>query len=119
MRYLIALAASLFSLCLHAGPVDEEQAAQLLQGQPATLLIDVRTAEEFAAGALPGAQRIGHEEIAARIAEVAPDRETPIVVYCRSGRRSSIAQDSLQALGYRNVVNGGGYEALDARLLQP
>ena len=45
---------------------------------PDGLLIDVRTAEEFAAGALPGAQRIGHEEIAAQIASLAPDLDTPI-----------------------------------------
>lgn len=108
MRILVA---TLALLCLPAmaGPVEEEAALQALE-QPAAILIDVRTAAEFAAGSLPGATRIGHEEIGEKIAGVAPDKDTPIVLYCRSGRRSSIAQDALQALGYRNVRNAGGYD---------
>lgn len=104
-------AATLAMLCLPAlaAPTDEQAALNALQ-QPTVVLIDVRTAEEFAAGSLPGATRIGHEEIAEQIGAVAPDKDTPIVLYCRSGRRSSIAQDALQALGYRNVSNAGGYD---------
>ena len=95
-------------------PAERFQQAEALEAlkRPDTLLIDVRTAEEYAEGAIPGSIRIGSEELRARIAAVAPDKDQPVVLYCRSGRRSSAAQDLLQQLGYRQVINGGGYEQL-------
>jgi phage shock protein E len=77
-----------------------------------SLLIDVRSAEEFAAGALPGAIRIGHEQIGEQIASIAPDKQQQIVLYCRSGRRSQLAEQRLRELGYRNLINAGGYAEL-------
>lgn len=59
---------------------------------------------------LDNALLLPHEQIAERIASLVPDKQTPIVVYCRSGRRSSIAEDQLRQLGYRHVRNAGGYE---------
>lgn len=106
------------SLCLslaHAGEIDQPAALAALE-QPNAVLIDVRTADEFADGALLGATLIPHEQIAQRIAEVAPDKDTPIVLYCRSGRRSGIAQDRLLELGYNNVINAGGYDHLHSAL---
>ena len=106
---LAALLLPLLASTAQAGDID--QAAALTQlAKPGTLLIDVRSADEFASGALPGAKLIPHGDIAARIAELAPDKHTPVVLYCRSGRRSSIAQDELQALGYTQVINAGGYD---------
>jgi len=70
--------------------------------------IDVRTAEEYAVGHVSQAINISYEQIAARIPEVTDDRNALIYLYCRSGRRSGIAKDSLDRLGYRNVVNIGG-----------
>ena len=65
---------------------------------------------------MPGAEQIDHTQIANHISTLAPDKDTPIVLYCRSGRRSGIAEDSLRALGYSNLINGGGYEALKVAL---
>ena len=111
MRTLVATLALTLALSASAGETDQASALQTLH-QPNAVLVDVRTPEEIAEGALPGARFIGYEAIAGRIAEVAPDKDTPIVLYCRSGRRASIAQDSLEALGYTRVVNGGGYQDL-------
>jgi len=72
------------------------------------LWIDVRTAEEYAAGHVSQAINIPYEQIAARIPEVTEDKDAVIYLYCRSGRRSGIAKDTLDRLGYRNVVNIGG-----------
>ena len=108
-RLLMILLA--FSATAIAGEIDQAGALEALK-RPETLLIDVRTAEEYAEGAIPGSVRIGSEELRARIAAVAPDKDQPVVLYCRSGRRSSAAQDLLQQLGYRQVINGGGYEQL-------
>ncbi|MOA65778.1 Thiosulfate sulfurtransferase PspE precursor [compost metagenome] len=47
---------------------------------------------------------------------MAADKNTPIVLYCRSGRRSAIAKDSLAQLGYRNLINAGGYDQLKLAL---
>lgn len=74
--------------------------------------IDVRTAAEFNAGHINGAAHIPYEEIATRIGEVTTDKNSVIHLYCRSGNRSGIAQQTLRALGFSNAVNEGGYEDL-------
>ncbi|MFC3117294.1 rhodanese-like domain-containing protein [Cellvibrio fontiphilus] len=87
----------------------------LIMSHPATaneIWIDVRTAEEFNAGHLEGAAHIPFEEIAARIGEVTSDKNASIRLYCRTGRRSGIAQETLQAMGFTQATNEGGYEEL-------
>jgi phage shock protein E len=74
--------------------------------------IDVRTTEEFNAGHLEGAIHIPYEEIAARIGEVTTDKDATIHLYCRSGNRSGIAQQTLQSIGFTKAVNEGGYEEI-------
>jgi len=72
--------------------------------------IDVRTAEEYAAGHVSQAVNIPYEEITRRIGEVTTDQDALIYVYCRSGRRSGIAEEALREAGFSNVVNVGGLE---------
>ncbi len=72
--------------------------------------IDVRTAEEYGSGHVPEAVNIPYEEIAERISEVTGDKDAPIYVYCRSGRRSGIARETLIAEGFTNVTNVGGLQ---------
>lgn len=74
--------------------------------------IDVRSAEEFQQGHLRGAINLTHIEIAERISEVVPDKDQPIHLYCRSGRRAEVAMTELKKLGYTNVANHGGYDDL-------
>jgi len=100
-----------FASATMAGEIDRPAALAAMQN-PETILIDVRTAPEYAQGALPGSLRIETPDLAERITHVAPDRNTTIVLYCRSGRRSSAAQDLLQELGYTQVINAGGYDEL-------
>jgi phage shock protein E len=76
------------------------------------LLVDVRTQAEYNAGHLPGALLIPYTQIADSIGAIAPDKNRVIVLYCRSGRRSGIAEQTLIDLGYINAVNGGGYQSL-------
>ncbi|MCU9948703.1 rhodanese-like domain-containing protein [Pseudomonas sp. PDM13] len=118
MRNLLATLALSLSLPALAADVDQAAALEALK-QPGAVLIDVRTPEEIEAGALPGARYIGFEDIGTKIAELAPDKQTPIVLYCRSGRRSGIAQDDLRARGYTNVQNAGGYTTLKPILDKP
>lgn len=80
-----------------------------------TYWIDVRTAEEYNAGHIEGAALIPYEVIADNIAKITTDKAADIRVYCRSGRRSEVAKDTLKAMGYTNVINEGGYEDIVAR----
>jgi len=72
--------------------------------------IDVRTAAEFNAGHVDEAVNIPYDEIAERIGALNVDNNAVIYVYCRSGRRSGIAKDTLDGLGYSQVFNIGGLE---------
>jgi phage shock protein E len=69
--------------------------------------IDVRSAEEFAEGHVATALNIPHEQIDVAIVELKLQPDDVIYLYCRSGRRSGIAKDSLEAMGYTQVTNIG------------
>ena len=83
------------------------------------VLIDVRSAEEFASGHLQGAVNIPHDRIAEEIGAVAADKTAWIILYCRSGRRADTALNALKAIGYENVSNYGGLEDAQMRLNLP
>lgn len=82
------------------------QPLSLLAGE--ALWIDVRTADEFSAGHVTQAVNIPYDVIAEGIGSVSEDKDALIYVYCRSGRRSGIAKETLEGLGYTEVVNVGG-----------
>jgi phage shock protein E len=69
------------------------------------LVIDVRTDSEWKEGHLEGAIRIPYEKIGEEIEKVVPDKKTKIILYCKTGRRSGIALDTLKKLGYEDVTN--------------
>ena len=58
-------------------------------GVSSPVILDVRTPEEYAAGHVPGAINIPHDQVRARLAEIDSAKDQPIVVYCRSGRRAA------------------------------
>lgn len=69
-------------------------------------LVDVRSVEEHDSGAIPGTDaNIDFREMARRHKELGAGLDDHIVVYCQSGKRSNIAQDTLMELGYKNVYN--------------
>lgn len=88
---------------------------RLDSGENMIYWIDTRTQEEFDAGHIEGAVLIPFDVIAGRINEVTEDKTADIRVYCRSGRRSGIAMDTLKAMGFANVTNEGGYEEIIRR----
>ena len=82
--------------------------AHVPQGQtavPRTLVIDVRTEQEWSAGHLDGAILIPYDRIEQGIAIVAPDKNTRLFLYCRTGRRTGLAYDVLKKAGYEDVIN--------------
>lgn len=75
-------------------------------------IIDVRTAQEYNEGHLKNAINIPYDEIRDKIKKYVPDKDEKIILYCRSGRRSGIAEKTLKDMGYKNVINAGAYEEL-------
>lgn len=86
--------------------------APRFRGALVDLVVDVRSHIEFWLGHLPGAVCIPVTNIPEGIAKHNGVTATSrILVYCASGNRSSSAAALLQAAGYRNVVDGGGFAA--------
>ena len=79
--------------------------------------VDVRTPEEFSSGHIDGAINIPYDQIDAKLPALnKTKKDENILVYCRSGRRSEAAKQTLLKLGYKNVQNGGGMDDLMAKL---
>lgn len=99
-----------FFASANTAPQTEQSAVQPEKAKG--VWIDVRSAEEFNAGHLQDAVNIPHDQILARIQAVSPDKNAPVNLYCRSGRRAETALTELKNAGYTNVTNHGGYEDL-------
>jgi len=80
------------------------------------VVIDVRTAQEFQAGHIPGALHIEHTQIAQQIFKAKVSKDDQVILYCRSGRRSGLALDTLKQMGFTNAKNYGGMEEARKRL---
>ena len=85
-----------------------EEAKAIMDTESDSIILDVRTAEEYAAGHIPNAINLDHESIEADAETLLPDKDALILVYCRSGRRSKIAAEALVELGYTDVREFGG-----------
>ena len=68
---------------------------------PSLFVLDVRTPEEYAAGHVPGAVNVPYDQVASHLAEIPKDKD--VVLYCRSGRRTGLAAEVLEANGYTKL----------------
>jgi phage shock protein E len=95
-------------------PVADEELADPVAAAEARILIDVRTPEEIAAGAIEGALHLDIQDpdFDARVAEL--PRDEAYLVYCRSGNRSAQAIERMRALGFEDLLDGGAFEDLAA-----
>ena len=85
-----------------------EKAKKIMDSGEEHIILDTREQDEFDAGHIPGAILIPYTEIENKAEEMLPDKDKLILVYCRSGRRSKIASESLAKLDYTNVKEFGG-----------
>lgn len=69
------------------------------------LIIDVRTEAEWKSGHIEGAVLIPYEKIGEKIGAITKDKSQRIYLYCRTGRRSKIAEETLGKLGYKDIIN--------------
>lgn len=88
--------------------ISMEKAREIFQTEGDYFIVDVRRADEFAEGHIPGAINIANEDIEHSEPEELRDKEQTIYVYCRSGNRSKQAAAKLTAMGYTNIVEFGG-----------
>lgn len=88
--------------------ISAQEAKKMMEEQPSITVVDVRTRQEFEAGHIAGALNIPNEIIGTSKVEALPDLDATILVYCRSGARSSQAARKLIALGYTNIIDFGG-----------
>ena len=86
--------------------ITSDQAKSLLDQEIPPLILDVRTLEEFATSHLPNTLHLPHTEITAATAQqLLPSKSTPILIYCHSGTRSTLAAGALSTLGYQHLYN--------------
>lgn len=85
-----------------------EEAKEIFETPGEYIIVDVRRADEFAQGHIPGAINIDNEDIVDTEPAELPDKEQMIYVYCRSGNRSKQAAQKLASMGYSNVIEFGG-----------
>lgn len=104
MRPWFVLLALLLTSC--STTIDGARARALMRDQH-TLLVDVRSPEEYAKGHLESAINLPVDELPDRLGELRESNPTTIIVYCRSGMRSARAQKILVAAGFPRVENLG------------
>ena len=69
------------------------------------VLVDVRTPEEYRTGHKEGALNIPVDEVEQRAAQLLPDKNAVILLYCRTGKRADKALEVLRKMGYSHVEN--------------
>lgn len=84
------------------------EAKELMDSEKDYVILDVREQEEYDEIHIPGATLLPLGEVAARAEQVLPDKDQLILVYCRSGRRSKEAANTLLELGYTRIREFGG-----------
>lgn len=75
-------------------------------------LVDVRTPGEYSGGSVKGAVNIPLDKVPSQLAKF--KNKKSIVVFCRSGNRSSQAKSILEQNGFQNVINGGTWETVNS-----
>ena len=88
--------------------ITPEEAKNIMDSGEEYIVLDTREQSEFDEGHIPGAILIPYTEIEDKAEEMLPDKDAQILVYCRSGRRSKIAAQSLADMGYTDIKEFGG-----------
>jgi phage shock protein E len=96
--------------------INSQQAKDLLAKQPATVILDVRTDQEFSGGHLENAVNLDYNAPDFQTQLQSLDKNKPYLVYCAVGGRSSKAAQLMQEMGFLQVYNvaGGGFPQLQS-----
>lgn len=77
-------------------------------------IIDVRTPGEFSGGHIKGSLNIPLDRLPQQLSKL--NKQKPVITCCASGMRSASAKQLLQANGFNEVYNGGGWAGLQSRI---
>lgn len=88
--------------------ISQDEAKRIMDEESDYIIVDAREQSEYDEGHIKGAIVIPYTEIKQKAEELLPNKTQLILVYCRSGRRSKIAAQSLANMGYKNVKEFGG-----------
>ncbi|MDO4481921.1 MAG: rhodanese-like domain-containing protein [Bacillota bacterium] len=105
---ILAVIASMLPDKIEYKQITMEEAKSIIDSQVDYVLLDVRTQAEYDEGHIPGAVCIPNESITGKDIAELPDKNSLILVYCRSGNRSKQAAQKLADMGYKNVREFGG-----------
>ena len=112
---LLTLLSFVFAGSLMAHQEHQHQSREQLGWQmidKGALIIDVRTAQEYAQGHIKGAVNVPFDVAVKQFKALEIRKDRDIVLYCRSGNRSGKAFNSLKAAGYNKLHNGGGFDGM-------
>lgn len=88
--------------------ISQEEAKAMMDTQ-VVIILDVREQDEYDSGHIPGAVLLPVGTIdETTAAEVIPEKDSTVLVYCRSGNRSKTASAALAELGYTNIYEFSG-----------
>ena len=117
MKRILPLLISLFLLLTGCGgnsadgsyqQITQEEAKEMMDTQE-VIILDVREQDEYDSGHIPGAVLLPVGIIdETTAAEAIPEKDSTLLVYCRSGNRSKTASSKLADLGYTNIYEFGG-----------
>jgi phage shock protein E len=85
--------------------IREISPGELAKSRELPLIVDVREEEEFFTGHITGAKNVSRWLLEEVVTEIAPDRSSPILIYCAAGNQGALAAGSLQKMGYHNVFS--------------
>ncbi|MDO4815270.1 MAG: rhodanese-like domain-containing protein [Bacillota bacterium] len=89
--------------------VSFEEAKRILDTKPESIMLDVREEEEYITGHAVDAVLLPVDDIDYTLASIViPEKTTPLLIYCRTGRRSAEAAEKLKELGYTELYDVGG-----------
>lgn len=105
--FSILAAIAIFFIVRQIGLAGEPDVEAALRDR--ALVLDVRTAGEYAQQSIPGVRNVPLDRLASEIGGLCPDRSKPILLHCLSGARSASGVSSLKTMGYSRVYNLGSF----------
>lgn len=85
--------------------ITQDILVQRIQSDNPPLILDVRTAREYAQGHIPGAINIEHTQLEKQIDKLAQHRHQEVVIHCESGGRANIAEEILRNRGFDKILH--------------
>ncbi|MNP59332.1 Thiosulfate sulfurtransferase PspE precursor [compost metagenome] len=87
---------------------------ELIRKKENVILLDVRDKDEYCDYSIKGSTNIPLSDINQSVYDILPNKDSIIVLYCQSGKRSLTAEGNLRKLGYNNIYNIGSINDLDS-----